>query len=198
MLQTYMWRTRSLPCGLLKDLITIDGLVINSESEKADIFNTFFFESILNVRKKIAQLVDDNINSFGTLFHVRVGRAVEDILGSFAANKSPGYNNIIPNILLTRKSIVSEAITMIFTKILCRFRYPNVIKVHKLVTPQKVCALTEWKMAVQYLCLTTLERFLKELCLAKFRSTSIEMTLFLKDSMDSRKVLGQRILCFNM
>lgn len=55
--------------GLSKDLITVDGLVITSKSEKIDIFNTFFFESVLNIRTKITQLEDDDINSFGSFFH---------------------------------------------------------------------------------------------------------------------------------
>lgn len=123
------------------ELLTDDDTMVTLDNEKASIFNTFFHDSVRDMRVCIPQNDNDDINMFRTMSPVSSRFVLEatekakidHFLDCLEINKSPGCDNITPKMLLVRKAAVSEEITNIFNKMIEEMRYPNVLKVHKIM-----------------------------------------------------------------
>lgn len=125
----------------IKDIVLEDGKVLTQDEEKATALNDYFSNTVNNMQTNNTFDSSDNINIFHTLVREntsftlqKVDRTkIEDIVDNLKKNKSPGYDNITPKMLLIRKNSVVDSLTYIFNKMINEGCYPDCLKIHKII-----------------------------------------------------------------
>lgn len=125
----------------VKEILTEEGDSIVSDDRKAIAFNNYFVNSINRLKGNIDQYPDDDINNFRSLIPERSyfnlqrvnTNQIENILDSLKFKKSSGYDNITLKMLLCRRSAVVDILVRIFNNMIIDQKYPNALKIHKII-----------------------------------------------------------------
>lgn len=118
-----------------------NGQVLMQDEEKATALNDFFINITNHMQTNNAFDPSDNINIFHTLIPERTIFTINkvdkiqivNILDKLKNNKSPGYDNITPKMLLIKKDPVADKLTYIFNKMIEVGSYPDCLKIHKII-----------------------------------------------------------------
>lgn len=117
------------------------GETIQSDIDKADTFNDYFLESVANLKLEIEVTSQSNCNSLRTLhyhhnqftFKPINNDEVIKLIDKLDVNKSAGSDDITPRVIMECREILSPFLTYIFNSSLSQSKYPDELKVHKIV-----------------------------------------------------------------
>ncbi|XP_075157874.1 uncharacterized protein LOC142231140 [Haematobia irritans] len=144
------WRFLNNELGRQKtqtlELFNENGRLISDDVEKAITLNEYFVKSILDLKNGIQHYQYDDINMFGTLVQQFTSWDLVEICGSdiinvieaLNMNKSSGYDNITVRMICMRKELVGEILAKIFNEMIENRKYPDVLKIHKIIPIPKV------------------------------------------------------------
>lgn len=125
----------------IAEICTEDGQSIIDENNKAAALNSYFFESIETLKNNIPCETDDDVNFFRTLvpeqsvfsFQQVERSQIAKVCDSLNVNKSAGYDNITPKMLMKSRELVIDILMKIFNNIVQQKKYPDVLKIHKVI-----------------------------------------------------------------
>ncbi|XP_075158076.1 uncharacterized protein LOC142231348 [Haematobia irritans] len=144
------WRFLNNELGRQKtqtlELFNENGRSISDDVEKAITLNEYFVKSILDLKNGIQHYQYDDINMFGTLVQQFTSWDLVEICGSdiinvieaLTMNKSSGYDNITVRMICMRGELVGEILAKIFNEMIENRKYPDVLKIHKIIPIPKV------------------------------------------------------------
>lgn len=125
----------------ITEVVDANNTTLVDDHDKAVALNEHFITSVEDLKDGLEQYADDDINMFKTLiqksqvfsFHQIERSDVEQIIGSLDPKKSPGHDGIIPKMLQVRVSATAEILQIIFNNMISTSKYPDVLKVHKII-----------------------------------------------------------------
>lgn len=126
------------------------GNMILSEKEKADRLNSYFIQSVLDIRQKIEIHSGDWFNGLRTLNHVRCRflmgnihiNEVRDVINCLEIHKSSGCDGISPRFLRECVEELLPVLVCIFNKMVSTSVYPDTLKMQKVVPIPKEANVT--------------------------------------------------------
>lgn len=162
----------------VRTIIKENGDILTDNENKAAAFNDYFFEVIGNMHTQISANDDDDINFFRTLTPLRsnfvlqkVNQAeIQYVLDNLKNNKSPGYDGITPQMLLTRKELVIEILANIFNRLIDEGSFPNTLKIHKIIPIPKVIGSNKIEHYRPISVLNTVDKIFERLIFDQFTS----------------------------
>lgn len=119
-----------------------DGNPIVDDKQKAEAFNNYFLQSIIDLKAEIQHFPDDNFNMFSSVtrhedsFQLSntTPAEIEHIITHLSLRKSPGFDNVSATILRKCRHCLTQNLVNIFNSMINTGVYPSVLKMHK-VTP---------------------------------------------------------------
>lgn len=118
-----------------------DGNIITNDRKKAELCNTFFLKSVINLKNMIPMYPGDSCNSLGTLcynqnhldLHFTTQSEIESEISALKLNKSCGHDNLPHNVLKVCSSNVNHYLLNIFNSMIATSTYPQSLKIHKVI-----------------------------------------------------------------
>lgn len=118
-----------------------NGQLIESDSQKAEVLNKYFLQSIRDLRSNIEQFPEDSCNSLRTLiqcnerfhFSYTTYDEIHTVITNFKPSKCAGHDNFLPKILLDNENDFTPYLVNIFNNMINRSIYPDILKIHKVV-----------------------------------------------------------------
>lgn len=119
--------------------LRIDGHVLDSGHDVAEVFNSFFSTIGNNLANKLPNSNFDFLNpvkqvSNSIFLRPTSANEVRILINELDSNKSRGHDNIPADLLKANMAPFSEIITKLFNKIITTGSYPDVLKIAK-ITP---------------------------------------------------------------
>lgn len=131
-----------------------DGDAIVEDSEKAEVLNKYFIESVHDLRSQIEHYPEDTCNLLRTLIQHNdrfqidfvTSEEITNVILNLKQGKSPGHDNVSAKVLLNCNNIITPFLVDIFNSMVVRGTYPDILKIHKVVPIPKGKNVTDVNM----------------------------------------------------
>lgn len=127
------------------DLYSLGGVSVDDDQEKAICFNSYFINSVRELRRNMVANSGDHWNGLGTLGEAGCRFILDEVdntdilevINSLDRSSSPGYDLIRANVVKECRNLIISPMVVIFNKIFQSSIYPDTLKICKIVPVPK-------------------------------------------------------------
>lgn len=148
-----------------------------SDQSKANHLNSYFIQSVENLRQSIQIQPSDHYNGLRTLTHSQCrftinsiqDTDVQEVITAMKINKSPGCDGITPTYVKRCSGEITPILVDIFNKMLYECEYPDALKMHKVVAIPKEPSATSSNMYRPIAILSAIDKIFEKILFDKLQ-----------------------------